>query len=199
MILDRVHHCLQRSRGASQYLLPSKYTALAANKSTASRCTHREAAVGTLENSATMPDSLGKNWGLKPPLNPSARLPGRMRLKVSGCHDHDKSTPYAKATGTSVQGERSRRWVKRHLGAAAIRRASAAAKAELMAKRKGDAAAPAEAADSTAGAAAAATGLRELLFRQPVCEAVGRRDAHSDASWPWLGSSLLAKPHKLAE
>jgi hypothetical protein len=46
---------------------PSKYSVRAANKFTASMCSHKDAAVSQRENKVEMPAMLGMNCGLNPP------------------------------------------------------------------------------------------------------------------------------------
>lgn len=54
------------------------------------------------------------------PVRPSAKLPGRMRLRLSGCQDQTSSRPYTRPRGASTSGERTRRRVTDHFGSSTI-------------------------------------------------------------------------------
>lgn len=54
------------------------------------------------------------------PAKPSERLPGIMRLRVSGCQDRASSTMYAATSGSKITSEIRSRYADRHLGASMI-------------------------------------------------------------------------------
>lgn len=83
-----------------------KDACLATNRLTHARCIHAEAATALRERSVEMPFNDGKNCGLKPPaLKPASRLPGIIRLSVSGDQDATSSIKYATQGGASDAGD----------------------------------------------------------------------------------------------
>lgn len=69
-------------------LRPSRQICTAAKRFIASRWSHMlEAVISHREKRWAIPESVGKNWGLKPPLRPASRLPGNRISSVSGFHD----------------------------------------------------------------------------------------------------------------
>lgn len=98
---------------------PSNMIQRAVNKLIQRRCSQRDAAVGTRENNCTIPASFGTNCTFMPPDIPSAREPGIIRLRVSGCQEAIKSTKYAIAIGTNISSCRKTLTSPRTNGAAA--------------------------------------------------------------------------------